>query len=275
MKVTHILKRLSSSLLTAIIAVSCVAFVLFGSSASGWKALSVPTGSMQPAIQAGSLVLVRRVPASSLKLGDVITYTNPLDARKTISHRIIKMYLVGDKVRGFITKGDANQSPDIPVTSGRVIGKVVWHIPYIGYGLLAAKKPWVILPIVYLAALPIILEELKRLSDYYKRSLPYRLFGYRPKPVQEHSAAGQRFAVGAVLTIFAVVIIGAFTAPIALAMLKSNTVSLTHNTITVARSLPTNKDQCKNGGWKKYGVFKNQGDCVSFVATHGKNPPAN
>ncbi len=40
------------------------------------------------------------------------------------------------------------------------------------------------------------------------------------------------------------------------------------------RCLPTSKDQCKNGGWRNFGVFKNQGDCVSFVATGGKNPPA-
>lgn len=32
------------------------------------------------------------------------------------------------------------------------------------------------------------------------------------------------------------------------------------------------KDQCKNGGWQSTG-FKNQGDCVSFFATGGKNPP--
>ena len=38
--------------------------------------------------------------------------------------------------------------------------------------------------------------------------------------------------------------------------------------------LPTCKGQCKNGGWRTYGVFKNQGDCVSFVATKGKNPPS-
>jgi hypothetical protein len=37
---------------------------------------------------------------------------------------------------------------------------------------------------------------------------------------------------------------------------------------------PTNKDECKNGGWMNYGsTFTNQGDCVSFVATGGKNPP--
>jgi hypothetical protein len=40
-----------------------------------------------------------------------------------------------------------------------------------------------------------------------------------------------------------------------------------------AQPVPVSKDQCKNGGWRNYGVFKNQGDCVSFVATGGKNPP--
>jgi hypothetical protein len=44
-------------------------------------------------------------------------------------------------------------------------------------------------------------------------------------------------------------------------------------TIVDAKPLPTSKDQCKNGGWRDFGVFKNQGDCVSFVATGGKNPP--
>jgi hypothetical protein len=45
--------------------------------------------------------------------------------------------------------------------------------------------------------------------------------------------------------------------------------------ITDAPPLPTSKDQCKNGGWRNFGVFKNQGDCVSYVATGGKNPPRN
>ena len=40
-----------------------------------------------------------------------------------------------------------------------------------------------------------------------------------------------------------------------------------------APPLPTSEEQCKNGGWQSFGVFKNQGDCVSFVATGGKNPP--
>jgi hypothetical protein len=36
---------------------------------------------------------------------------------------------------------------------------------------------------------------------------------------------------------------------------------------------PTSITQCQNGGWVSFGQFKNQGDCVSFVATVGKNPP--
>ena len=39
-------------------------------------------------------------------------------------------------------------------------------------------------------------------------------------------------------------------------------------------AFPTDTGQCKGGGWQTFGIFKNQGDCVSFVATGGKNPPA-
>src|SRR5215211_2439662 len=44
-------------------------------------------------------------------------------------------------------------------------------------------------------------------------------------------------------------------------------------TIQFVRS-PTSKKQCKKGGWRTFPQFRNQGDCVSFVATGGKNPPA-
>ena len=37
--------------------------------------------------------------------------------------------------------------------------------------------------------------------------------------------------------------------------------------------LPTTTEGCKNYAWKAYGVFENQGDCVSFVQTQGKNEP--
>jgi hypothetical protein len=44
--------------------------------------------------------------------------------------------------------------------------------------------------------------------------------------------------------------------------------------VPATTSAPTTKDQCKDGGWKNFNpAFKNQGDCVSWVATQGKNPP--
>jgi len=44
--------------------------------------------------------------------------------------------------------------------------------------------------------------------------------------------------------------------------------------VTLSPALPTAKDDCKHGGWDSFGVFKNQGDCVSYVATGGKNLPS-
>jgi hypothetical protein len=48
-----------------------------------------------------------------------------------------------------------------------------------------------------------------------------------------------------------------------------------YDDMIVAPPPPTTKDECKKGGWETYAVFKNRGDCVSFVATGGKNLPAN
>lgn len=36
---------------------------------------------------------------------------------------------------------------------------------------------------------------------------------------------------------------------------------------------PSGKSDCKSGGWQRFSVFKNQGDCVSYVATNGRNAP--
>jgi hypothetical protein len=52
--------------------------------------------------------------------------------------------------------------------------------------------------------------------------------------------------------------------------------SLSVNGTSINFGAPTSKDQCKKGGWQTFinpGTFKDQGDCVSFVATHGKNGP--
>jgi hypothetical protein len=44
--------------------------------------------------------------------------------------------------------------------------------------------------------------------------------------------------------------------------------------ITDAPPSPTSASQCKDGGWRSFPGFKNQGDCVSFVASAGRAPPS-
>jgi YVTN family beta-propeller protein len=43
--------------------------------------------------------------------------------------------------------------------------------------------------------------------------------------------------------------------------------SACQQTVKVVANTPTNKDQCKNGGWRSFTnpTFRNQGECVSFV----------
>ena len=36
-------------------------------------------------------------------------------------------------------------------------------------------------------------------------------------------------------------------------------------TVVDAQPFPTSKDQCRNGGWRDFPQFKNQGQCVAFV----------
>jgi hypothetical protein len=47
--------------------------------------------------------------------------------------------------------------------------------------------------------------------------------------------------------------------------------ALTFNSTTYDfERAPLSKDDCKKGGWESYGTFKNQGDCVSSVASKNK-----
>jgi len=82
---------------------------------TGGELLSVQTGSMEPTISKGALVSVNRVPTSQLALGDIITFTNPVNIRTTLTHRIIQTPNAHNHYK-FVTKGDANKTPDTPIS---------------------------------------------------------------------------------------------------------------------------------------------------------------
>ncbi|HSX35377.1 MAG TPA: signal peptidase I [Patescibacteria group bacterium] len=223
-------KRIATGLSVATLAACCGAAVLFSVSGTGLKALTIPTGSMRPGMPPGSLVFVHRVPVTSLRVGDVITYTNPLHPKTTITHRIVKTYLIGGRVPGFVTKGDANKTADIPISGGTILGKVAWHVPYAGWWLMWAKQPAGLLVAIYLPAALLVAEEIQRLNAYYKWLKPYRLPGYAPriKPKRE----GVWRLKGATAALIATLLVGGIAAPTALALLHSNTVTLGPNRLS-------------------------------------------
>ena len=51
---------------------------------------------------------------------------------------------------------------------------------------------------------------------------------------------------------------------------NGDTVTSGELTVTDAHPLPGSKVQCKNGGWRIFGVFTKQGDCVSFVTRQAR-----
>jgi len=189
----------------------------------------------------GSLVLVHRVPDSTLRVGDVITYTNPMTMKSTLTHRIIKIDKQPHRALTLETKGDANPSPDQPVVAGLVKGRMVSHVPYLGMFLMWAKT-WVgISVLVYLPALIITINEIRRLRDYFKKIMPYHLYPVHHEPVVSRPV---KYAAGlATLTLTAGLAFG----PAVLAVGQTNTVSLSPNTISVAApsKLPTNTS-CTN-----------------------------
>lgn len=123
----------SSTIVLGIVAVA-VALSLVPAIAGG-HTLTVLSGSMAPSLPAGSVVIDRAAPASSLQVGDVVTYATTDEvsgAHILITHRIIALR-AGSTGAQFITKGDANGSADDrAVSSSQIRGMVWYHVPYIG-----------------------------------------------------------------------------------------------------------------------------------------------
>jgi signal peptidase I len=221
-----------------------LAALFFNRPTVGWQALSVPTGSMRPSMPPGSLALVRRVPDSTLKVGDVITYTNPMTMKSTLTHRIIKIQKPQNSALTITTKGDANPSPDQPFVAGLVKGKLAWHVPYVGTGLMWAKTWTGIAVLVYLPALIIIANELRKLRDYYKKMMPYHLYVQHVEPMMSGRV---KYASGLAALIL---IGGAALMPSVLAVEASmtNTVALSPNTLSAATQIanPTPPVDCSS-----------------------------
>lgn len=123
---------LINSLLIVIIVL--VGFVTIGSFVNifSFKFFIVSSGSMQPTIKTGSLILSQKT--KDVKKNDIITFFYPLNEVKYVTHRVINVENVNKNEVVYRTKGDANNTVDSGfVRPEAVYGRVLFAIPWLGY----------------------------------------------------------------------------------------------------------------------------------------------
>lgn len=138
---------------------------------NSYKLMVVQSGSMEPAIKTGSVVMVR--PEPTYKIGDVITFRNIKDPKITTTHRV---YEINGGL--FTTKGDANDATDsTQVTQNQIIGKTVFTLPYLGYPVNFAKTQKGLIILVIIPAVIIIYSELINIKNEAVRLVKERRTG--------------------------------------------------------------------------------------------------
>ena len=106
---------------------------------AGWQPTVVLTGSMQPRIAPGDVVLSAPLAPGDVQAGRVLWFTDP-DRGITLVHRATQIADDGS----ITTQGDANQSPDAtPITEADVLGLPRLRIPVVGLPVIwAGQQQW-------------------------------------------------------------------------------------------------------------------------------------
>jgi len=140
----------------------------------GYRPYNVITQSMTPksdgssppgGFRQGDLIVIKMCKPEDIQVGDIITF-NPSsgDSENTLylTHRVIEVLseLGGKEGTFFITKGDANNSADPPISGEMLIGKKVFSIPKAGSLLQSIRErpTWTISTVVCLFGLIIALR---------------------------------------------------------------------------------------------------------------------
>jgi signal peptidase I len=96
---------------------------------AGWTPQVILSGSMEPRIHSGDVIVTRKVQPADLTKGQVITTIDPDSPEKTRTHRVLER----DSAGKIVTKGDANRDPDSTSVSDKdVLGLGVVRVPYVG-----------------------------------------------------------------------------------------------------------------------------------------------
>lgn len=124
-KLVSVLCNVSGTLILLLVIALCLPMVL--PKVLDYEVYHVVSGSMEPEISVGSLVLVEAAAPETIAEGTVIAFRS---GGSVVVHRVIQNKLVEG---AFVTKGDANPIEDRKeVPYGQLIGTVAAHIPAAG-----------------------------------------------------------------------------------------------------------------------------------------------
>jgi signal peptidase len=130
---------------------------------SGGRALTVLSGSMAPAFQAGDVVVVDQIRSVDARVGDVVSFRDPDDDARLVTHRVRRIERSGTRVL-FVTKGDANTSVERwEISEDGTMGRVTYRVPKIGYALYWFRGPLGRLILVVIPALLLGAYEIARI----------------------------------------------------------------------------------------------------------------
>ena len=102
----------------------------------GYEMYAVVSGSMEPEIPVGSVIVVNEIEPENICDGDIIAFWS---GGSVVSHRVVENRTIAGE---FVTKGDANDSQDIyPIPYRELIGIVVWHLPRVGQIMTVYTSP--------------------------------------------------------------------------------------------------------------------------------------
>lgn len=128
----------------------------------GLQVFNVKTNSMVPrdpekqkgGFRAGDVIVIKRIPGSEVKEGDIVTFHPNVKSSTYLTHRVVKIVdeLNGEKGPYMITQGDANLTEDSPTPVNQVVGKKVAVIPKIGT-LFQFVREHIIVTIVFILSL--------------------------------------------------------------------------------------------------------------------------
>lgn len=161
-----VLKVIENVVFVILLLIAFLVIVSFLPIKNNYKLYSVMSGSMEPTIGVGSLIISQ--PSSKYEVGDIITFRPNNATNQTTTHRVNSIDQSEDFIR-YYTKGDANSSVDSNyVTKDKIVGKYLFQVPYLGYLIGYIKTlPGLILIIVVPASI-IIFEEIKKIKNESK-----------------------------------------------------------------------------------------------------------